>query len=759
MTLAPGTRLGPYEILSPLGAGGMGEVYRARDTQLGREVAVKVLPEHLRHDPAKRSRFEREARAVAALSHHNIMAIHGFGQEGAFSYAVMELLEGETLRETLRETRLAPRKAIELALQIAHGLAAAHDKGVVHRDLKPENIFVTTDGSVKILDFGLAKAGAEPAGEGESELITQTFETTPGTIVGTVGYMSPEQVRGQPVDHRSDVFSFGCVFYEMLSGRRAFAGESQADTLSAILKEEPPTISAQGREIAPVVGRILRRCLEKRPGERFQSAHDLAFALEAIGGSVLGSGSVLLAAWESREAAPSIAVLPFTNMSADPEQEYFCEGMAEEILNALTRIEGLRVASRSSAFQFKGKGLDIRRVGEALKVKTVLEGSVRSAGHRLRVTAQLIGVEDGYHIWSERYDRQMEDVFEIQDEIAERITAALRVRLVPAATAPAIERQPASLEAYHLYLKGQHNWYRRDKDSLLKAAHFFEAAAEKDPTYVLAHVGVANAYSSLAFYGIARAAAVPHARRALDGALSLDEHRPEVRAALGLFHFWLEWDWQGAESEFRRAIAAKPDDVLCHCYYAFLLSALHRHEEAHASVRRALELDPLSPYVNSSAGLVLVNAGRGKEAISPLEKALEMDGGFLYSHWVLAGAHARSGRHEEAVRVLEKAVLLSERSSFYLSALAGAYGGAGRRADAERLIAELRERASNEYVSPVFLAWAYGGLGEADRAFECLEQAHSDGSVLMGLLVFWQFDSIRADPRFPAVRRRMGLPP
>ncbi len=741
----------------------MGEVYRARDNQLGREVAVKVLPGHLSLDPDARSRFEREARAVAALSHHNILAIHDFGQEGAVSYAVMELLQGETLRDRLRSTRLAPRKAIELALQIAHGLAAAHDKGVVHRDLKPENVFVTTGGSVKILDFGLATAALETQ-EGESELTTLSRQTTPGAIVGTVGYMSPEQVRGQPVDHRSDIFAFGRVFYEMLSGRRAFAGESQADTLSAILKEEPPAVSEQGRGIAPVVDRIVRRCLEKRPGERFQSAHDLAFALEATGGSAddvttaAGSGPVLTAS-ETRQPPPSIAVLPFTNMSADPEQDYFCEGMAEEILNALSRIEGLRVASRSSAFQFRGKGQDIRRVGEALNVKAVLEGSVRTAGTRLRVTAQLIGVDDGYHVWSERYERNMEDVFAIQDEIAGQITAALRVKLVAPAPAPVVDRQPASLEAYHLYLKGQHNWYRRDNDSLVKAARFFEAAAEKDPDYVLAHVGVANAYSSLGYYGMPRTAAAARARAALDRALALDDQRAEVRSALGLYHFWLEWDWQGAEREFRRAIAARPADILNHCWYAFLLTALHRHEEAHASVRRALELDPLSPYVNTSVGLVLVNAGRGEEAIAPLEKALEMDGGFLYTHWVLAGAHARSGRHAEAIRLLEKAVILSERSAYYVAALAGACGMAGRRADAERLIGELRERASREYVAPVFLAWAYGGLGEADSAFEWLEQAHAERSALMGLLVLWQFDGIRADPRFPVVRSRMGLPP
>jgi serine/threonine protein kinase len=454
MPLRPGTRLGPYEVLALLGAGGMGEVYRARDTRLNREVAVKVLPERLAGEPEALARFRREAQAIAALSHPNILAIHDFGE---VAYAVTELLEGETLQARLGKDLPSIRETIDYALQIARGLMAAHARGVVHRDLKPGNVFITSDGHVKILDFGLARF-SERAGSTE-ELSTVSRHTTPGVIMGTVSYMSPEQVRGQSADHRSDVFSLGVVLYEMLGGHRPFQGDTGADTMSAILIQAPQDLSRLRPGIPPSLDRVVRRCLEKAVGDRFQSSRDLVFALETISDARAPATSVA-----APDRSHSIAVLPFTNMSPDPEQEYFCEGIAEEIINALTKIEGLRVASRTSAFQFKGKAQDIRRIGAALNVKTVLEGSVRAAGKRLRITVQLVNVDDGYHLWSERYDREMEDVFAIQDDIASSIVDALRLRLATARTAES--RRPADLEAYQLYLKGQHHWYRRERGSI-----------------------------------------------------------------------------------------------------------------------------------------------------------------------------------------------------------------------------------------------------------------------------------------------------
>ena len=408
MPIPAGSTLHGYEILAPLGAGGMGEVYVARDAKLDRRVAVKVLPDDLAKDQSFQARFVKEAKALAALSHPNILAIHDFGEAAGVFYAVTELLEGDTLAGRLKAGSVPARKAVDWALQIARGLAAAHDKGIVHRDLKPANVFVTDHGVVKILDFGLAKVATPFAGAEDSE--TAVRATQPGTVLGTVAYMSPEQVRGQDTDHRSDLFALGAVLYEMLEGRSAFASDSAADTVSRILKHEP---ELKGREgIPPGLGRIIVRCLEKAPKERFQSARDLAFALEALSGFDRGQS---IAEPNDVEAARSIAVLPFTDMSPGKDQDYFCDGMAEEIINALTGIAGLRVAARSSAFRFRAGERDLREIGRTLDVSMVLEGSVRTAGSKLRVTAQLNEVKSGYQVWSRRYDRNLEDVFATQD--------------------------------------------------------------------------------------------------------------------------------------------------------------------------------------------------------------------------------------------------------------------------------------------------------------------------------------------------------
>ena len=432
MTLPSGTRLGPYEVLSPLGAGGMGEVYRARDARLGREVAIKVLTERLVGDREHAARFEREARAVAAVSHPNILAIHDFGEQDGLFYAVTELLEGETLRQRIVRERLAWRRAVEIATAVAEGLAAAHGRGMVHRDIKPENIFVTSDGLVKILDFGLARPPVVTP-EDQTATPTESVQTAAGSVLGTVGYMSPEQVSGELADARGDIFSLGCVLYEMLMGRRAFIGSSPGQTMAAILRDQPPEIAASGVQMPEGLDRIVTRCLEKTPSERFQSARDLAFALRGldragaqsgpVGGVASGAARALA---ESAEA--SVAVLPFRNMSADPEAEYFSDGVTEEIISVLSQMANLRVAARTSCFAFKGKDTDVRHIGRELGVRTVLEGSVRQAGRRLRVTAQLIDVDTGYHLWSQRYDREMEDVFAVQDEIARAIADTFQPR-------------------------------------------------------------------------------------------------------------------------------------------------------------------------------------------------------------------------------------------------------------------------------------------------------------------------------------------
>ena len=667
MKLEEGTVLGSYSIRELLGSGGMGEVYRASDTRLKRDVAVKVLRERLAENSEALARFEREAQSIAALSHPNILAVHDVGSESGISYLVMELLEGESLRTRMERTNLSTRKAVEIARQIVGGLVAAHDRGIVHRDLKPENVFLTREGLVKILDFGLAKQGVVPFSHDSETAVPTLGHSQPGAVMGTLNYMSPEQVRGQPVDQLTDVFSLGVMLYEMLTRQKPYQGESSADVIGAILKEDPRDISEIDSTIPLAVRRVVNRCLEKDLQDRFQTARDLAFALETAAdvSSDEQTSDAIASQMASDEASSSVAVIPFTNMSPDPEQEYFCEGMAEEIINSLAGVAGLRVAARSSAFQFNSKSHDAREVGAALNVKTVLEGSVRTAGRRVRVTVQLIDVDNGFQLWSERYDREMDDIFALQDEISEQVVDALKVTL-GAEAREELKRPKASVEAYQLYLKGLHNWYRREKDSLVKAASLFEQAAAEDPSYALAHAGVVSAYASLGLYGFDPSEARAKAGTALDRALALEPELAEVRASVGLKNTFLEWDWENGERELASAIETNPSYVLAYCWFSFLLAWTKRSDEAVRLASRAVKLDPLSPYTNASLGLVYLAAGRHEEAVGALNEALDIDSNNLLAIWLLTAASGAMGRFEEAVSLAERAAVLTERAGFYL---------------------------------------------------------------------------------------------
>jgi serine/threonine-protein kinase len=758
--LEEGTSIGSYVIAELLGAGGMGEVYRANDTRLKRDVAIKILSERLLEDADAPARFEREAQSVAALSHPNILAIHDFGRFKNMSYAVMELLEGETLRELMRRVPPSSGRAIEIGLQIAAGLVAAHGRGIVHRDLKPENIFVTREGLVKILDFGLARQVPVPwTTDSESEASTLS-NTLSSRVVGTLGYMSPEQLRARPVDHRSDIFSFGVVLYEMLSGRRPFEGETSADVLGAILADEPPPLSAAGSSVPPSLSRIVGRCLEKDARDRFQSASDLAFALKAVrvdesAGDDSGSPPVVA---EGVDTSSSLAVLRFSNMSPDPEQEYFCEGMAEEIINALGSLEGLRVAARSSAFQFDAREIDAREVARKLKVKAVLEGSVRTAGKRVRVSVQLIDAVNGFQLWSESYDREMDDIFALQDEISRRVVQALTSKL----SAPPKEeakRPTTSVEAYHLYLKGFHNWYKRDKDSLKKAASLFERAADEDPSYALAHAAVALTHTNLAYYGMEPWVARTKVNNAMSRAVALDPAKPEVRAVVGLRRMILDWDWAGAERELKAAIDANPSNPLAACWYTLMLAWTGRGDESAEVASRAVEIDPLSPYTNALFGLGLVSAGRPEDALKALTGALEIDSDYLLAHWVLTATCIALGRPEDAVPAAERAVVLSGRSGFYLGWLGWSYGVAGREDEAGEVLGELTSRlAGGEYVQPTSMVQANVGLGRSEKAFEWLERAVEVGDPQIASLCLHCLDPLRDDPRLQIIRERVGIP-
>jgi serine/threonine protein kinase/tetratricopeptide (TPR) repeat protein len=759
MNLEKGTDLGHYSIRELLGSGGMGEVYRAKDTRLKRDVAVKVLPKHLGDNPEAHARFEREAQSVAALSHPNILAIHDFGRENGVSFAVMELLEGETLRARMNEGQMGLSKILDIVRDIVRGLEAAHSRGIVHRDLKPENVFLTTGGLVKILDFGLAKNQPLNVSDDSDTSASTLTHSQPGVMMGTLGYMSPEQARGHPVDQRSDLFSLGTVLYEMIVGERPFAGESAADELSAILREDPPPCSSTRSSVPPALDRVVDRCLEKDLRRRFQTAGDLLFALDSVKphDTAISAFGGLTADPGADVPIQSVAVLPFANMSPDPEQEYFCEGMAEEVINALGTIEGLRVAARSSAFRFTGKALDIREVGNQLKVKSVLEGSVRTAGNRVRVTVQLIDVDNGFQIWSERFDRKLEDIFAIQDEISESIVQALQIQLGMEGLG-GVSRPSASVEAYHLYLKGLHNWYKRERGSLQKAADFFEQAVAVDPDYAVAHAGLAISYCSLAFYGMNPATARVRASAAAHRAAALAPGLAEVHAALGMVASWLAFDWDTAENEYKLALEANPSYALASIWYGMMLATLSRHDEAIALATRAREVDPLSPYANTALGLAHVQAGRREEALPILEESINMDAEFLYTLWVLGSTYGALGRCDESVAVFEKAVTLSGRGAYYLSWLGWAYGVAGRGPEAETILAELTAGHPGQELQPVMLMQVSSGLGDLDSAFAWLEKSVAQGDPAAGFIGFTPMDPLRDDPRFGGVRKALSIP-
>jgi eukaryotic-like serine/threonine-protein kinase len=764
MTLASGARLGPYEILSPLGAGGMGEVYRARDTRLERDVAIKVLPERLASDPDSLARFEREAKAVAALSHPNILAIHDFGSSGNIVYAVTELLEGETLRDRLNASAIPARKAIEYARQISHGLAAAHDRGIVHRDLKPDNLFLTRDGLVKILDFGLASQERPRASGSDPTLVPTGHGTTdPGTVLGTVGYMSPEQVRGKPFDHRSDLFSLGVVLYEMILGKRAFQRDSAVETMMAILQDDP---RLPGRDMPAGLEEIVTHCLEKTPEERFQSARDLAFALQVLerDSSTSRSEPLPSALSEARTPSggspaaverPSIAVLPLRNLSTDPENEYFSDGMTEEVIGALTKIEDLRVASRTSSFAFKGKSEDVRKIGERLNVRTILEGSVRRSGARIRISAQLVNVIDGYQLWSDHYDGDMSDVFAVQDEIARAIAGALKVRLLPAEQAALVSPGTRDVEAYNAYLKGRYFFGQR---AAKKAVAQFEAAIARDPSYAAAYTGLADSFGIFAFYGgIPTREAFARARAAATQAQKIDPDSADVHVSLGIIEHYFGWDLEREEGLLEKAIALAPRSAEGYSWLGLLQGIQGRSEAGVQAARKATKLEPLSANAQTNVGWPLYIGRRHDEAVAEFRKALHIDPNAMYPLWAVGMCYQSMGASQEAITAYERSVMVTRRElSWPVALLGGAYAAAGREADARRVLGELEEWSAQEYVPPMHVALVHLGLGNHDAVFDCLDRAVTERNAFCWWIRYSPiYDSLRSDSRFEALLGRI----
>ena len=798
MRLLPGAHLGPYEIRSFLGSGGMGEVYRAHDARLGRDVAIKVLPESASSDPERLKRFEREARAAAALNHPSILAVHDVGTHEGSPYIVAELLEGESLRERLQSGGLSVQKALEVAVPLARALSAAHDKGIVHRDLKPENVFLTADGHVKVLDFGLAKLRQRP-GEIGSLSPTATKSTASGIVMGTAAYMSPEQVRGQETDARSDVFSFGVVLYEMLSGQRPFRGESAADVMAAVLQQDPPSLLDLDVTISPLLERVTERCLEKRPEDRFHSAHDLAIALDAISGAASAgrpafsgatsrlirrlrrrrwvSAAVVVAlaaaggwgAWRlrftGRGKIRSLVVLPLKNLSGDPSQEYFVEGMHEALTTAVSKIGALRVISRTSAMRYKDSAKPLPEIAKELKVDAVVEGSVLEQGDRVRVTAQLIDATSDMHLWAESYDRSLRDVLAVDDEVARTIADKVKVALTPEEARRLSGAKRVDPDAYREYLKGNNTLLGTTPDSLQKAIQYYQAAIAIDPTYAPAYAGLADAYVNQGewFGSLPRDEAYPKAKAAALRALELDDQLAHAHFALGDIQYGFDWDWPAAEASFRRGMELDPRFVPGRIGYTNYLCAMGRFEESIAVGKGTIEIDPLSAAAYNELTNTLWTAGRLDEAITYVRQAYELAPDDFYAVSSVGALLAWTGHAQDALPYLKRAEDLAGPKR--LIRLAYDYAVAGQCADAQRLFERGDQRAREEAVWPTTSSFPRAhlcppprGLATKEGALAAIEKRYEDHDPeLVFLKVEPYFTELRAEPRYQQLLRKMKL--
>jgi serine/threonine-protein kinase len=751
--LTPASRLGPYEVLGLLDAGAMGEVYTARDTRLGRLVAIKVLPDAQSHDAGRLERLRQEALAAGSLNHPNVVSVHDVGTEGEAFFVVSELIEGQTLRERLAAGPLAPRLALDYAAQAAGGLAAAHDKGIVHRDLKPENLMVTADDRLKIVDFGIAKLDSPSARVDEAgQRPTVAGRTQPGVLLGTVAYMSPEQVRGETVDGRSDLFSLGAILFEMLTGRRAFEGATAVETIAAILRDTP--VFPPGT--SPTVSALVRRLLEKQPERRFESARHLVAALDAaLGRSSTGNGRSLAAA--IAESEPTVAVLPFSNLGHGVDQDYFSDGLTEQLIHELTRIRGVRVVAWNSAAKLKGREDDIHEAARQLGVGSILVGSVRQAGERVRIAARLVQVSTGYYLWSETYDRQILDLFAVQEEIARAIAGTLE-RTLGGTHARRARRGPASPEAYDLYLRGRFVGNQRTLSGLRRAIECFEQAIALDEALALAHAGLADALCLMADYGhMSPEEALPRARAAALRALELDPGSGEAHASYALIRCLYEWQWEEAEAFFRRAIELNPGYATAHHWLALdHLSVLGRFEEAQQELDLARQLDPLSLVIQEGKPYLLMLQRRYHEAIEGYRAFLELDTSFYRAYTGSGRTLTQMGRYEEAIAMFEKGRSMAGEVPSILGALGQSYALAGRHAEARRLLGELSALARERYVPSTPFALVHAGLGERDEAVAWLEiGADRHDLPLTVIKTHPAYDSLRDHPRFTALVDRI----
>jgi serine/threonine-protein kinase len=778
-----GQTIGHYKISESIGTGGMGEVYLARDVVAGRKAALKLLPMRFTGDAERLKRFQQEAHAVVGLNHPNILTIYEIGEDHSIHYIASELIEGETLRQRLMRGPMQLSEAVDVAIQVASALASAHQAGIVHRDIKPENIMLRPDGYAKVLDFGIAKlAEREVRVTTPREEALLLVETNLGAVLGTVRYMSPEQACGEQIDNTTDIWSLGVVLYEMVTGQTPFTGDTPQEVMFAILEKEPPPLTNYIAHTPIELQQIINKTLHKDPEERYHSAHDLLQALKnfrrkleaeleraavplwlrwtrsrtalALGLLVAAIAVAVPFYWHrnltTSPPEKSIAVLPFLDLSETKDQEYFCDGMSEEIINALAKVEALRVVSRTSSFSLKGKNVNASEAGRTLNVANVLEGSLRRDGNRVRVTAELIDTRNGFHLWTESYDRELKDVFALQDEITHAIVDALKIKL----TVPLLTQQQRDIEVYDLYLQGLYFSNKSSEEDLRRALNFFQRAVEKDPGFARAWTGIAKAWYFLADVYVRPLDAYPASKEAALKAIALDEKDAEAHCYLGEAKRVLDWDLAGADAELKRALQLDPNSAAAHFFLG--LHPLFRGE-LKGGLRLILDaekLDPVSPITSYVATAAYLANDRIDDAITEGQRTLQLDPNYFYLDSVLAAAYREKGNFDDAIALYTRA---QETTNLPSSGLAITYSRMGRQAQARNILTQLVQAREKRYVSAPLIATISVALGDKEDAFRWLERAYADHSGILQWIAFLpEFRALHSDARFPQLLRRIS---